>query len=188
MRRLMLVMALGVVVALGLGGALAWYLPRLLQPSTAALPPPPAPPPGARIRATLFYVSEDGLRLVGVTREVPFGEGVDTQARLLLEAQFEPAPEPYAQAIPRGTTLRSLFVMPNGDAFVDLSPEARSAHTGGSLDELFSVFTIVNAVTTNLPAIKRVQILVDGREVDSLAGHVDLRQPLEKNMKWVTAP
>ena len=31
-----------------------------------------------------------------------------------------------------------------------------------------------------------VQILVDGREVDTLAGHVDLRRPLERNMKWVT--
>ena len=34
-------------------------------------------------------------------------------------------------------------------------------------------------------AISRVQILVDGKEVDTLAGHVDLRHPLEKNLKWV---
>jgi hypothetical protein len=36
-----------------------------------------------------------------------------------------------------------------------------------------------------LPAISRVQILVDGKEVDTLAGHVDLRHPLEKNLTWV---
>ena len=29
------------------------------------------------------------------------------------------------------------------------------------------------------------QILVDGKEVDTLAGHVDLRHPLEKNLTWV---
>lgn len=36
----------------------------------------------------------------------------------------------------------------------------------------------------NLPAITRVQILIDGKEADTLAGHVDLRHPLQKNLKW----
>jgi hypothetical protein len=68
---------------------------------------------------------------------------------------------------------------------VDLSADARLRHTGGALDELFTIYTIVNALTVNLPAITRVQILVDGKEVDTLAGHVDLRHPLQKNLKWV---
>jgi hypothetical protein len=50
---------------------------------------------------------------------------------------------------------------------------------------LFTIYAIVNAVTVNLPAISRVQILVDGKEADTLAGHVDLRRPLEKNLTWV---
>ena len=58
-------------------------------------------------------------------------------------------------------------------------------HTGGSLDELFTVYAIVNSATVNLPAISRVQILIDGKEVDTLAGHVDLRNPLSKNLTWV---
>jgi hypothetical protein len=68
---------------------------------------------------------------------------------------------------------------------VDLSADARTKHTGGALDELFTIYAIVNALTVNLPAISRVQILVDGKEVDTLAGHVDLRHPLSKNLKWV---
>jgi hypothetical protein len=30
----------------------------------------------------------------------------------------------------------------------------------------------------------RVQILIDGKEADTLAGHVDLRRPLRKNLSW----
>jgi hypothetical protein len=30
-----------------------------------------------------------------------------------------------------------------------------------------------------------VQILLEGKEVDTLAGHVDLRHPLQKNLQWV---
>jgi hypothetical protein len=33
-----------------------------------------------------------------------------------------------------------------------------------------------------------VQILVDGRQVDTLAGHVDLRRPLVKSTMWIQAP
>jgi hypothetical protein len=33
-----------------------------------------------------------------------------------------------------------------------------------------------------------VQILIDGQEVDTLAGHVDLRRPLGKSLEWVEAP
>ena len=69
-------------------------------------------------------------------------------------------------------------------AGVDLSKEAVTNHRGGSLDELFAVYAIVNAITVNLPAIKGVQILIDGQEVDTLAGHVDLRHPLSKNLRW----
>jgi hypothetical protein len=46
----------------------------------------------------------------------------------------------------------------------------------------------VNAVTANLPAISQVQILVDGREVDTLAGHIDLRRPLQQNDTLVQDP
>ena len=100
---------------------------------------------------------------------------------------MSPAPAPLVSAIPAGATLRALYLTDRGDAFVDLSAEARTRHSGGALDELFTVYSIVNALTTNLPAVNRVQILVDGKEVDTLAGHVDLRHPLQKNMKWVKA-
>jgi hypothetical protein len=43
----------------------------------------------------------------------------------------------------------------------------------------------VNAVTANLPAVQRVQILVDGKEVDAIAGHVDIRRPLTRDASLV---
>jgi hypothetical protein len=72
--------------------------------------------------------------------------------------------------------LRSFYVTDRGDAFVDLS--SMSGHPGGSLTELLTVQAIVHAVTANLPAVQRVQILIGGKEVDTLAGHVDIRRPL----------
>jgi hypothetical protein len=139
-----------------------------------------------KIKATLFYISEDGLSLPGVQRDVPFGDPIVEQARRIVEAQLGDAPPPYASPVPGGTRLRARDVGDRGDAVVDLSGEVRTAHTGGALDELFTIYEIVNALTVNLPAIPRVQILVEGKEADTLAGHVDLRRPLQKNLKWTS--
>jgi hypothetical protein len=188
------------VAAVAIVGAwlLFYWLPRWYrQPAPAAASGAPAPPVAARkINATLYYIAEDGMSLVGVQREVPFGDPVAEQARWIVETQLGPAPQPFAASVPAGTTLRGVYVTERDcdaaagsscqrDAFVDLSAEARTAHTGGALDELFTIYAIVDAVTVNLPVISRVQILVEGKEVDTLAGHVDLRHPLEKNLKWV---
>jgi hypothetical protein len=143
------------------------------------------PPPGRKIKARLFYVAEDGTRLTSVERDVAYGEGADEQAREIVAAQIAPVAVPLLSAMPSGTTLRAVFITKTGEAYVDLSREARDAHPGGTVDELLTVYTVVNALTVNLPAVTRVQVLVDGKEVDTLAGHVDLRRPLAKNLAWV---
>jgi len=165
-----------------------WYAARRTE-SVAAAVTAAAPAPGTAVRkitATLFYVSDDGMSLVQAQREVPFSQNVSAQARAIVEAQLAPAP-PLVSAIPPDTKLREVFVTERGDAFVDLSGEVASKHSGGSLDEIFTVYTIVDALTVNLPAIARVQILVDGKEVDTLAGHVDLRHPLAKSVAWLSS-
>ncbi len=191
MRRGLFVMVAAAVAAALVGWFLATRLPNWLEDTASVVagpPPTPVAETERKIRARLYYVSEDGAHLVGVEREVPYAEGTAHQARFILEEQLKPAPAPLAMPLPPGTSIRDVFLTDQQEAFVDLSREATSAHTGGSMDELFSVYAIVNALTVNLPAILRVQILVDGKEVDSLAGHVDLRRPLPRNLTWVAAP
>lgn len=183
---------LPVAIGVALLGLLAWgvtsLLERLTERDTAtvvtATPPPPSETP--HIAATLFYATAEGDALLPVQREVPLAEGLVAQGRQILTAQFAPPPAPYTSAIPPGTMLRAFYVTEKGDAFVDVSGIS-AAHPGGSLTELLTVYAIVNAVTANLPAVQRVQILVDGKEVDTIAGHVDIRQPLLRDTSLVRA-
>jgi hypothetical protein len=187
-RRLYLAIGAGVVLLGLLAWGIMWGFERLTgrpAPADAAVEST-APPPGVpRITATLFYGSEDGLALIPVRREIALAEGTVPQAREILNVQFGPAPPPYVSLIPPGTTLRAFYATERGDAFVDLGPQVVTGHAGGSSTELLTVYAIVNAITANLPAIQRVQILIDGREVDTLAGHVDLRRPLERDLSLV---
>ena len=182
-RRTVLLGAIAVVAIAG--GWWLWSSRRAPSGPTATTPPAQTTADARKITATLYFVSEDGMSLVGVQREVAFGETVLEQAKQIVTAQLAAGPAPLVSAIPPSTTLRAIYLTERGDAFVDLSATARTAHPGGALDELFTVYSIVNALTTNLPAVKRVQILIEGKEVDTLAGHVDLRHPLQKNLKWV---
>jgi spore germination protein GerM len=168
------------------------WLPRWTTRATttatvgAAAPAPvAAPASGRKIKARLFYVAEDGTKLTSVERDVAYGEGPVEQAREIISAQIAPVVEPLVSAVPPGTTLRAVFITEGGEAYVDLSRDVVSAHPGGTLGELLTVYTLVNALTENLPVVTAVQVLVDGKEVETLSGHIDLRRPLAKNLTWV---
>jgi hypothetical protein len=177
------------IVAVGLGWLLFVTLPRrygggptnAVRAAQATLPAPP----GRKIKARLFYVAEDGEHLTGAEREIAYGEGAVAQAREIVAAEIAAVSEPLVSPIPAGTTVRALYISDRGDAYVDLSREVSTAHPGGTTTELLTVYAIVDALAVNLPAVRAVQILVDGKEQDTLAGHVDLRRPLEKNLELV---
>ena len=179
------------VVAAGLAWIIFVGLPRQYSAPAPGRSAPPrsaaaaAAPPGRKIKARLFYVSGDGTHLTSVERDVAYGDGALDQAREIVAAQIAPATDLLVSAVPDGTTLRALFITDRGDAYVDLSGDIASGHPGGVTNELLTVYSIVNALTANLPAVSAVQLLVDGKEVETLAGHVDLRRPLEKNAALV---
>jgi spore germination protein GerM len=138
-----------------------------------------------RISATLFYIAPAGDVLVPVEQDVPYAAAPADQARRIVERQLAPAPAGQTSPIPSGTTLRALFLTSKGEAYVDVSKEIVAGHPGGSLQEALTVYAIVNALTVNLPDITSVQVLVDGHEVDTLVGHLDLRHPLRRGTRWV---
>ena len=160
-----------------------WLIGRRAVPNQAVAES--AAQEGRRINATLFFVTPDAQYLTAVPREVPFGATPAEQARHIVAAQLGAAPASMHSPIPQGTTLRGVFLSERGEAFVDLSPESAANHPGGSMAEHFTVYAIVNALTVSLPSVTSVQILIDGREVETLAGHLDLRHPLPKNTTWV---
>ena len=162
-------------------------LPRVLSTPIGEPEPQPAAPASdvRRIQATLFYVSDDGRELVPASRQVLYGASTREQARHVVEAAVEPPPDGARSPIPAGTAVRSVFLAADNTLFVDLGGAIVSGHPGGSLNEALTVYALVNAITVNLPDVSGVQILVEGQQVDTLAGHVDLRYPLGKALEWV---
>ena len=183
--------AFSVALMTGLSRLLSRPTPTGVPPEPAAATPAPAPAAAVavpKIKATLYFASEDGLYLVPTEREVPLAEGPVAQARSILEAQLSAeAQAPLISTIPKGAALRGIFISERNEVFVDLDPAIRTGHPGGTEQELMTVYTIVNAVLTNLPKLQEVQILIGGQEADTLAGHVDISRPLRKNEALVAS-
>ena len=193
-RRWLMAAAVGVVV-LALGWALFFALGRQLASPTPDAEPAPRPvDPGTaavnpRISAMLYFVAEDGVSLVGVPHDVSLGDTPVAQARALIEAQLATdAADPLLRAVPKDVAVRGVFLPGHDDAYVDLDGAFVKNLPAGSHNELLAVYAIVSVLTTNLSPIARVQILIDGHEVETLAGHVDLREPLRKNEGLIRTP
>ncbi len=178
--------ALGLAVGVWLvsTGLPRWFTPPGVD-VTSTGEPATSDVDARRIQATLFYVADDGVTLAPTSRNVPYGATPADQARRLVEAQVATPPDGLVSPVPAGTTVRAVFLTDAREAYVDLGGAIRSAHSGGSLDEALTVYAIVNVLTVNLPEVTAVQILVDGREVDSLRGHIDLRAPLGRANDWI---
>jgi germination protein M len=127
---------------------------------------------------TLYFLSENDNYLHAEKREIIDNPSVVHQATQAIEELLKGSQNGLLSPIPIGTELREFFITKRGVAYVDFSSEIREKHLSGTSAEMGTVFAVVNALTYNFKTIKKVFILIDGSEKETLAGHVDLSRPL----------
>lgn len=142
-------------------------------------PPPPPPPVSSPIRiVSLFFPDAEWTRLVREGREI---EGCDDTAacvrELLVELQNGPIGD-LSPVFPDGST-QPLVQVAGDIVTLDLPSDFVAGLEGGSADELLTVYSVVNSVAASFPELKRVRFLVEGKVVETLHGHLDVREPLE---------
>ncbi len=72
-----------------------------------------------------------------------------------------------------------------GTAYVSFNRNLIKNHPGGSASEMATIYSLTNTLTANIPAINRVKILVAGKEIESIKGHIDTRQPFTPNQELI---
>jgi hypothetical protein len=141
-----------------------------------------------RIRVRLYFEAPEQDGLLPEEREVAFSPDLAAQLRTVVEELAKGSSTGLGGTLPAGTRVLEVFVHASGVAFVDLSSEAAAGLPGGSKAELLTVYSIVNTVVTNFPAVRRVRLLVNDVAVESFAGHVDVSRPLPPDMTLLALP
>jgi len=133
--------------------------------------------PSASWTATLYFGDETGRTLIKEHRIITSGQSPEKKAEALLQ-------ELLKGPISRGTRTLPQQTHELGITFdkqiltVDFSAELKKNHPGGSASEILTVYSVVNTLTMNIPEARRVQFLVEGKNIDNIAGHIDCRQPI----------
>jgi hypothetical protein len=135
-----------------------------------------------QIKVKLFFQAADRRGLAMEERSVAFSSDLPRQLHSVVEELVKGSTGGLGATLAKETRVLHVFVSARGVAYVDLSQEAATGLPGGSEAELVTVYSVVNSLAANFPAIKRVQILIEDRPVATLGGHVDLTRPLRPDM------
>jgi len=129
---------------------------------------------GPNETAVLFFPSLSARMLVAESRPIKWAPAEADRVRQVLLALAEGPSQRLGHPLAAATNVRAVFLTTEGTAYVDLSGDLLSSVYPGIEAESLAVYSIVNSITVNIPSVKRVKILIQGQEVDTLEGHADL--------------
>ncbi|HLC16630.1 MAG TPA: GerMN domain-containing protein [Thermodesulfovibrionia bacterium] len=80
---------------------------------------------------------------------------------------------------PYHAQLNRCFLSTTGVAYLDVSEDLRKGFKGSVMEEYLFVMGMLKSLKANISGIKAVMILIDGNEIESIAGHIELTYPIE---------
>ncbi len=132
--------------------------------------------PKRKLRITFPATGKPGF--VQESVEIFATRAESSQVKQVLLALYRGGKAPGAgKAFPGAWKTREVFLDGKGLVVVDLESSSL-ALPGGTTAEYMSLYTLVKTLRDAFPSIRAVQILVDGERRDSLAGHIDISDPL----------
>jgi len=140
-------------------------------------------------REVLLYFSDrEGEYLMGEKREIIKKNQVKEEAKETISELLKGPKGKLTPTLPPRTKLLTLQINDVGVAKVNFNSALSKDHPGGSTAEMMTVYSIVNSLALNFPQIKRVQFLIDGKPIETIAGHISLKQPVSPKFDLIKRP
>lgn len=123
----------------------------------------------------VYFANEDGTKLIAKSKPKAAQDKFRAAVNALIAGTGDKG---AVSMIPKGTKLRDIKVE-QGVAYVDFSQDLVKKFNGGSTGEIMLVASIVNTLT-EFPEVKAVQILIEGKKVETISGHMDTSEPFKR--------
>jgi spore germination protein GerM len=134
-------------------------------------------PEGSRT-VTLFFADRESETLLPESRLVAVGKDYAEQVRQVMQALLEGPHGDGVSTISAETRfLNAFYDSETAILYLDFSSELVAGHPGGSSAEYYTIAAIIRTVSENFPEVQAVQILVEGLQVGTIAGHIDAYNP-----------
>jgi len=147
----------------------------------------PRPPREMKV-VKLYFSDPQAEHLILEERKVVALPYISEEAKEILKELIKgPLDSSLKPTIPLQTEVEDVYL--KDDCFyVNFSLALKEKHPGGSSGELLTVYSIVNTLLVNFPSQSRVQILIQDKPVETLAGHIDIRNPLRQRLDIAKEP
>lgn len=135
-----------------------------------------APPASGQTEQVTVFVAHDSPgELRAQTISISLAAGRQQRAEGLLRGLLNLyTAKDSTHPLAAGAEIRQVFLLDPGLAVIDVNSAFVEGQVSGVLAEELTVASLVQTLATNMPGLMRVKILVDGKQQDTLAGHVDL--------------
>lgn len=137
---------------------------------------------------TLFFSDANERFLIPEKRYIPKEKDPEGQAEEMVKALLAGSKTGLIDTFPEKTELQSVKAEGGDTLLVNFRESLVMNHPGGSAAEMATIYSLTNTLTVNIPAIKKVKILIEGKERESLKGHVGLKNPFTINQELIAPP
>lgn len=135
---------------------------------------------------TLYFGGRRAEGFVSERRIITASLHRDEEVQAVVEELLRgPKSSAAVRTWPDGTALRDVFY--DDDLrllYLDFNSALVSGNTGGSAMETMTLGALLRTIAVDFPEVDAVQILVNGLEVETLAGHIDCTKPFRPR-EWL---
>jgi Sporulation and spore germination len=126
--------------------------------------------------AIIWFSDHQERFLVGEKRYIFKEDDVAAQAKEVIRALLDGSKNGNVNTFPAGVSIRDVKIDDAGIAYVNFTKSLTKLHPGSSSAEMASINSLTNSLTENVPEIKKVKILVEGKEIPSIKGHISTQK------------
>jgi hypothetical protein len=127
--------------------------------------------------AEIYFSDTQERFLVAEKRYIYKEEDAAGQAKEIVKALLDGSKTGNVNTFPANVALKDVKVDKDGVAQVNFSANLTKLHPGGSTAEMVTIYSLTNTLTANVPAIKAVKIIIEGKELPSIKGHISTVNP-----------
>lgn len=146
---------------------------------------PPLVTPQQNLILKLYYADPYSEKLAAEPRPVQVKKNTQQTMKAAIQEFIKGPKGDLVNTIPSGTVLKDIRIDPEGTVWVNFSSHLSRSHPGGSSAEIMTVYSIVNTILLNFDEVSKVMILIEGRRVDTLAGHIDCSEPFVVDRSFI---
>lgn len=130
----------------------------------------------------VIYFSDPQERFLMPEKRYVFIENDSaSQVKEITKALVDGSKTKLVNTFPAGVSVKDVRVDDEGTAFINFNKNLIKLHPGGSTAEMATIYSLTNSVTENVSSVKKVKILVDGKDLPSIKGHISTKNAFVPN-------